>query len=70
MICLIFIGIIKNILTEYGSGFMIGVLVLGIIGYNIWTDLQTLKIKKIELPPLEIEEEKDSELMKHTRIQP
>jgi hypothetical protein len=58
MICLIFIGIIKNILTEYGAGFLIGVLVLGIIGYNIWTDLQTLKVNKIELPPLEIEGKK------------
>jgi hypothetical protein len=58
------------VLTEHGVGLLIGILVLGIIGYNIWTDLRMLKINKIELPPLEIEREKNLELMKYTRIQP
>jgi hypothetical protein len=70
MVCLIFVGIVKNVLTEYGVGLLIGMLVFGIIGYNILIDLQIIKINKIDLPPLEIEEEKGSDLMKHIEIRP
>jgi hypothetical protein len=50
LILLTFIGVSKNILTEYGLGLLIGVLVLGIIGYDIWEDVQIREImQKIDL---------------------
>jgi hypothetical protein len=39
MLGLIFLGVSKNTLTEYGVGLLICILVLGIIGYNIWMDI-------------------------------
>jgi hypothetical protein len=54
MICLIFIGVSKNVLTKYGIGLLIGILVLGIIAYNIWVDFQIWEmLKRIDLTPLE-----------------
>jgi hypothetical protein len=41
---LIFLGLLKNILTKYGVGILIGILVLGIIGYDVWEGYQIQKI--------------------------
>jgi hypothetical protein len=69
--CLILFGVTKNVLTEYGVGLLIGVLVFGIIGYNSWTDIQNLKIiKSIDPPSLEIEIEKCSDLVKQIKVLP
>jgi hypothetical protein len=51
MVCLILISISKNILTEYGVGLLIAILVLGIIGHNIWIDFHIWELlKEINLP--------------------
>jgi hypothetical protein len=48
--CIIFIGILKNILTEYGFGLLIGILVIGIISWDILVTFQYREIiRKIDL---------------------
>jgi hypothetical protein len=50
LICIIFIVISKNILTEYGVGLLIGILVIGIIGWDIWVNIQYWEMmRKIDL---------------------
>jgi hypothetical protein len=56
MFCLICISVSKNILTKYGIGLLIAVLVFGIIGYNIWAIFQVNEVlDTIELAPSEAE---------------
>jgi hypothetical protein len=52
MVSIIFVGISKNILTEYGIGLLIGILVFGIIGYNVLMNLAVWEaLKNIESSP-------------------
>jgi hypothetical protein len=49
LILLILIGVSRNILTEYGIGILIGILVFGIIGYSIFVNVQDKKfLKKVD----------------------
>jgi hypothetical protein len=58
MLCFIFIGISKNILTGHGVGLLIAILVLGIIGYDLWVTFQVQEaMNQIELAPSQAEKE-------------
>jgi hypothetical protein len=61
IICLFFIGISRNLLTKYGVGLLIGILVLGIVGYNIWANFQVRELmQRIDLTPSHTEKRKIS----------
>jgi hypothetical protein len=68
----IFIGVSENILTKYGVGLLIGILVLGIIGYDIWANLKFQKImEKVDLTDSAIEKQiLIEELIKYFGIRP
>jgi hypothetical protein len=52
MVSIIFVGISKNILTGYGFGLLIGILVFGIIAFNILMNLTVWEaLKNIEPCP-------------------
>jgi hypothetical protein len=52
MLCLICIGVSKNILTKYGVGFLLIILSAAIIGYDLWAAYQVKKVPdKIDLAP-------------------
>jgi hypothetical protein len=58
MFCLLCIGISKNILTRYGAGILLAVLIFGIIGYDIWAAFQVKKtLDKIDSASSEAEKE-------------
>jgi hypothetical protein len=46
LVLLIFIGVSRNILTNYGVGLLVGILVLGIIGYDIWANLKAQELMR------------------------
>jgi hypothetical protein len=47
---LIFLGVSKNALTKYGVGLLIGILVLGVVSYDIWANLQVREVtRRIDL---------------------
>jgi hypothetical protein len=58
MALFVFIGISKNALTKYGAGLLIGVLVFGIIGYDIWANIQFQEVlRKIDLTDSDTEKQ-------------
>jgi hypothetical protein len=70
--CLILICTLTNILTEYGIGLLIGILVIGIIGYDIWEDFQFREMMR-EIDQACSDMEKQillSKLMKYFGTQP
>ena len=72
LILLIFIGVSKNVLTRYGVGLLIGILVLGVISYDILANLQFREvIQEIDLPGSDTERQiLLQELMKYSGYQP
>jgi hypothetical protein len=46
MLYLIFFCILKNVVSDYGAGLLIGILVFGIIGYNIWMNFTAWEVIK------------------------
>jgi hypothetical protein len=59
MICLVFVCVSKNILTRYGFGVLIAVIVIGIIGYDIWANFQVREVtRQVDLVPSETEKER------------
>jgi hypothetical protein len=72
MICFAFEGMSKNILTQYGFGVLIAVIVIGIIGYDIWTSFQVREVMQhIDLTPSSTEKERTLQaLFKYIRTQP
>jgi hypothetical protein len=46
LVLLIFVGFSKNILTNYGVGLLIGILVFGMIGYDIWVSLKVQELMR------------------------
>jgi hypothetical protein len=43
-ISLVFIGILKNILTSFGVGLLVGIFILVIIGYDLLIDLRAQEL--------------------------
>jgi hypothetical protein len=46
LVSLILIGVSKNVLTNYGAGILIGILVFGIIGYDIWANRKAQELMR------------------------
>jgi hypothetical protein len=69
---LIFIGVSKNILTNYGVGLLVGILVLGIISYDIWANLKAQELmREADLMTSDIEKQMlIQKLTKYFGIQP
>jgi Kef-type K+ transport system membrane component KefB len=72
LILLLFLDISKNVLTKYGVGLLIGILVFGIIGYNIWENYQVQEIiQDIDLADSDTEKQLlIQKLMKYFGTQP
>jgi hypothetical protein len=72
IICLAFVGVSKNILTQYGVGLLIAIFVFVIIGYDLWVNFYVCEtMRKIELLPTDAEKEIIlQELIKRIGTQP
>jgi hypothetical protein len=58
LVLLISVGFLKNILTNYGIELMVGILILGIISYDIWTNFKAHELmKEIDLVVSDIEKQ-------------
>jgi hypothetical protein len=72
LVLLIFVGISKNILTNYGVGLLVGILVFGIISYDIWANLKAQELmREVDLVVSDVEKQMlIQKLTKYFGIQP